>query len=75
MGQDVYLTSIQQHLKLVHKLLEHRRAWYSNQPKGLLMRNNQIAHTQAMLGLVAVLRGMAAHDPLDWWEDDDGVPF
>lgn len=72
---DDSLNAVRQHLKLCHKLLQVRFAKVANQPKGMILRNNQMKHTQAMLGLLAVLRGMAAHDALDWWEDHDDVPF
>lgn len=72
---DASLNAVQSHLSLCHKLLKVRLAAVTNQPKGNLLRNNQIAHTQAMIGLLGVLRGMARHDPLDWWDDNEDVPF
>ncbi len=75
MKEDVSLAAVRSHLKLCHKLLQHRLISIEHQPKGMVLRNNQIKHTQTMLGLLAVLRGMVAHDPLDWWEDHDDVPF
>ncbi len=75
MKQDANLRAVQQHLKLCHKLLQVRLAKVAAQPPGEILRNNQVMHTQALLGLLSVLRGMAAHDTVDWWDDHDGVPF
>lgn len=72
---DKYLGAVQGHLKHCHTLLQVRRAEIDAQPKGRILRNNQLRQTQAMLGLLAVLRGMAAHDELDWWDSHDDVPF
>lgn len=72
---DTNLNAARQHLSLVRKLLHVRLAAVENQPVGTLIRKNQIAHTRAMLGLLAVLRGMAAHDPLQWWDENDDIPF
>lgn len=72
---DKNLNAARQHLSLVNKLLKVRLAQAEQLPVGNILRNNQIAHTRTMLGLIAVLRGLAAHDPLHWWDDKDDVPF
>ncbi len=72
---DVALNACRNHLSLCHKLLKVRLAEAENQPRGRMLRNNQIAHTRAMLGLLGVLRAMARHDPLTWWDEDDDIPF
>lgn len=72
---DKYMGPVRDQLRLVQKLLDVRKAAIAAKPPGMINRNNQLRHTQAMLGLLSVLRGMAAHDELDWWEDNDDVPF
>lgn len=72
---DVNLKAVQSHLSLCNKLLKARLARSEQLPPGIVTRENQIKHTQTMLGLLSVLRGMAAHDPLKWWEDEDDIPF
>lgn len=72
---DKHLNAVRSHLSLCRKLLNFRLIEAEQLPVGILIRNNRIKHTQTMLGLLSVLRGMAAHDPLNWWDNDDEVPF
>lgn len=72
---DIYMRSVTSHLKLVEKLLRERLAHEQNSPVGLLLRNNRIAHTQAMIGLTRCLLEIARHDEGEWWDDPIDEPF
>ncbi len=72
---DKFLKPTRQHAKLIHRLLQERLAFEKNSSVGLVGRNNRIAHTEAMIGLVYVLRCHLTQDPAEWWDDGLEDPF
>lgn len=75
MKVDQHLAAVRSHLKLCENILKVRAATLHKRSVGMLLRNNQIAHNAALLGLVEELREIAEHDPQRWWVEPSEDPF
>lgn len=72
---DIYIRQMRGQLRLVQLIAFERLKWCEGLPVGHILRNNWIKHTQALIGLLEVASGLAAHDPLVWYEDDPELPL
>lgn len=72
---DEFLNDVRVQLKLAHASLKQREARLEARAVGYIMRRNQLAHTRALIALVEEVQLIASHEPEEWWEDEESVPF
>lgn len=72
---DVYIHDVRMQLKLAVASLNRRLTYLEDRPKGIIMRRNQITHTRVLLSLVTEAKALADHDPEEWYEEGEELPF
>ncbi len=73
--KDEYLLGFEAYLKLAEQTLYARLKHVHKQSDGELYKENQVAHTMALIGTIEAAREVAQLTGRGWWDGPDEVPF
>lgn len=72
---DFIQMAVEAHLKLAYVAAQARLERLEKERPRLSRHYSRMRQTQAVIGLLEEVRGIAAQDPEHWDDDEDIVPF